>query len=565
MSQSPLENGAAGGEAEAYAASWSALNRLLRRGYSWSGRERNCAFLNLGGKGYANVSAASGFDFPDDARATALCDWDGDGDQDVFVTNRTAPRVRFLRNDQATRNASVTLELRGTRANRDAIGARVELSVEENGVVRRIVRAVRAGEGYLAQSSGRLTIGLGAPSSKLSAVRVVWPGGEAEGFRGIEAGRAWLLVQGSGRAEPLTNAGGTRARAKPLSPSTPTVPAMGLAARIPLVRPVPLPRLEFILEDGAILPLFGIQAGGQGTGTGKPILLELFSTTCAPCARELGQLAERAEDLTTAGLAPFAVSVEPVAEAARAAAFLHERAWPFPWATASPLALELLDGLQARLLDRERRLQLPASFLVDAAGALRVIYLGPVSPEQLLADRALCELGEGALFDTVAPFPGRWMFPGLPDDADFLAGALEARGLVGAAQELARGRFSVVRTAPADLLQEFGRRSAIEGRLEEAGTFFQRALAADPRHFGALFDWAIVLHRQGSLAEAAELYGKALVLRPDHADAHFNLGLARFGLGDRSGAEREQRWLETHRAEGAEDLRRILAEPARGE
>jgi hypothetical protein len=62
----------------------------------------------------------------------ALVDWDGDGDQDVFLTNRTGPRVRFLRNDQTTGNAHVTLELRGTRANRDAVGARVELTLNKS-------------------------------------------------------------------------------------------------------------------------------------------------------------------------------------------------------------------------------------------------------------------------------------------------------------------------------------------------------------------------------------------------------------------------------------------------
>ena len=51
------------------------LDRMLTRGMSLSGRERNCAFMNLGppdkasgsrtGKGFANVSAASGFDFID--------------------------------------------------------------------------------------------------------------------------------------------------------------------------------------------------------------------------------------------------------------------------------------------------------------------------------------------------------------------------------------------------------------------------------------------------------------------------------------------------------------------
>src|SRR5262245_66393159 len=101
---------------------------MLREGRSWSGRERNCFFLNTGGTRFANVSAVSGFDFPDDARAAALSDWDGDGDLDVWVSNRNAPRLRLLRNG-ATGSHYIALRLVGDGAttHRDAIGARVEV------------------------------------------------------------------------------------------------------------------------------------------------------------------------------------------------------------------------------------------------------------------------------------------------------------------------------------------------------------------------------------------------------------------------------------------------------
>ena len=64
------------------------LGRMIVEGRSFSGNERNCVFLNTGeataAKGrFANVSAVSGLDFPDDARAVALVDWDHDGDEDL--------------------------------------------------------------------------------------------------------------------------------------------------------------------------------------------------------------------------------------------------------------------------------------------------------------------------------------------------------------------------------------------------------------------------------------------------------------------------------------------------
>ena len=89
------------------------VDQLMDSGNSFSGREPNCAFLNLGDGTFATVSALSGFDFPDDARAIALSDWDGDGDLDAWITNRTAPMLRFLRNDTPSSKRSLLLRLEG--------------------------------------------------------------------------------------------------------------------------------------------------------------------------------------------------------------------------------------------------------------------------------------------------------------------------------------------------------------------------------------------------------------------------------------------------------------------
>ena len=79
-----------------YKQGWRALNRLLHEDRSFSGHERDCAFLNCGGEtpSFATVSSVTGFDFADDGRGLATVDWDFDGDLDVWCTYRTAPRVR---------------------------------------------------------------------------------------------------------------------------------------------------------------------------------------------------------------------------------------------------------------------------------------------------------------------------------------------------------------------------------------------------------------------------------------------------------------------------------------
>ena len=105
-----------------YKQGWQALNRLLHEDGSFSGNERHCVFLNTGdfaaeGR-FADISAASGLDFADDGRAVAVADWDFDGDLDLWITNRTAPRVRFMRNDCASGSADLGLPARSTRSNK---------------------------------------------------------------------------------------------------------------------------------------------------------------------------------------------------------------------------------------------------------------------------------------------------------------------------------------------------------------------------------------------------------------------------------------------------------------
>ena len=85
---------------------------------------------------------------PDDARGIATTDWDGDGDLDLWVANRSGPQLRFFRNTSDTEHNSVVLALEGTTCNRDAIGARItcrinnaEKESQQNATLVRTVRA----------------------------------------------------------------------------------------------------------------------------------------------------------------------------------------------------------------------------------------------------------------------------------------------------------------------------------------------------------------------------------------------------------------------------------------
>ena len=141
------------------------MSDLLFSGKSLSGRERNSLFLNVGNRRdgmpgkFANASFLSGFGLDDDTRGVAMVDWDQDGDLDVWLTNRTAPRLRLLRNDLSPQGAgSLQVRLEGTTCNRDAIGARLVLTLPSG---RKLYQTRRCGEGFLTQNSAWIHFGLG--------------------------------------------------------------------------------------------------------------------------------------------------------------------------------------------------------------------------------------------------------------------------------------------------------------------------------------------------------------------------------------------------------------------
>jgi len=390
VSQSPTS---AGSETQsAYLEAFNQLALKIRGGQSFSGRERNCFFLNTGANVFANASAAAVLDFPDDGRGSALTDWDGDGDLDVILTNRNAPRLRFVRND--CRGGSwLALRLTGDPAKgtpRDAIGARVTVTLDDGS---RLVRSLRAGEGFLSQGSKRLNFGLG----KAGAVREVsvrWPGGGVESFSGVEAGRVWNLKQG-GEVLPLTVAP-VKLEARPL-----TLPESPETLRLRLSQPLKLPALTF--EDFA-----GVRHSVEELTAQGPVLINLWATWCVPCAEELKAFAALPADLKVLALNVEQLNEEAKATAGEAQAFLDKLGFcgRSGWASAELVAT--LDRLLREAVYRHQRMPVPASFLIEKGGWLTVIYKGKADAAVIAQDRTRLGVSEEQARQDAVPFPGPW-------------------------------------------------------------------------------------------------------------------------------------------------------------
>jgi enediyne biosynthesis protein E4 len=155
-------------------------------------------FLNLGNGKFRDVApeVGGGFEKPRVGRGLAHGDFDRDGDLDMLMTTNNGPAVLF-RNDQLASNHSIRFELQGTKSNRDAIGATVQILA---GDLRQSCM-VRGGSSYLSQSELPVTFGL-ARRDRIDRLVINWPSGHTEEYKDLRAQRVYKCLEGKG-IEPL--------------------------------------------------------------------------------------------------------------------------------------------------------------------------------------------------------------------------------------------------------------------------------------------------------------------------------------------------------------------------
>jgi thiol-disulfide isomerase/thioredoxin len=330
--------------------------QMFEQGFSFSGFERNKVWLNAGGR-FVDLSDVSGADTPNDSRAAIAADLDDDGDVDLFVHNLQRERHALYRNDVHAPGTRGFLKLRlsATRSNAEAIGAIVTV----RGPLGPVSQSVARGDGFLSCRGTELVFGLG--DAREAEVEVLWPGGARESFGKLTAGTRARLVEGTGHPEPYT------ARPRPLPDPLP----QGLQ----LAEGDSLPNLALADASGAMRVLDARALGG-----GKPVLLNLWASYCAPCVAELPLLAAKHAQ---GEVAVVALSLDVPDDRPAAAQLLAEKAPRLAafYLPASGAAAPEGSVAIEQILDLER-LSLPTTLVLSREGKLETILRGPLAGER---------------------------------------------------------------------------------------------------------------------------------------------------------------------------------------
>ena len=172
-------------------------SQIASRKLHVSYREPKVLYRNTGRGRFEDVSANSGpaLRVENVARGCAFGDFDNDGDVDILINNLDGP-PSLLRNDGGNRNNWIMIKCIGTKSNRSAIGARVQVTCGAH----RQIDEVMSGSGYYSQSDLRLHFGLGR-ALKADAVEIAWPSGTKEAFQNLPANRLFIVQETKGIIE----------------------------------------------------------------------------------------------------------------------------------------------------------------------------------------------------------------------------------------------------------------------------------------------------------------------------------------------------------------------------
>jgi len=144
------------------------------------------------------------------SRGAAFDDLDNDGDIDVVILNsRREPTI--LRNDTTNDNRWIQVRLRGTKTNRDGVGARVKVVAGDLTQI----DEVHSGRGYQSHYGVRLHFGLGK-RHRVDRIEVRWIGGGVDIVENVAVDRLVTITEGTGAQRKAARSGRSYRSGRPV-------------------------------------------------------------------------------------------------------------------------------------------------------------------------------------------------------------------------------------------------------------------------------------------------------------------------------------------------------------
>jgi hypothetical protein len=168
------------------------LDLILANGMSFNGTDSDEQFNNTvlrlwqnngAGESMTDIAVESGAIAVGETRGVVVFDYDKDGDQDFYVVNNN--RKPFLFENRTTDAGHwFRVHLRGTRSNKDGVGATIRLTTADGGVQTRVVGN---NSNYNSHNELIAHFGLGA-ATEVAEIQVEWPvSGWVQRFSGLAA------------------------------------------------------------------------------------------------------------------------------------------------------------------------------------------------------------------------------------------------------------------------------------------------------------------------------------------------------------------------------------------
>jgi tetratricopeptide (TPR) repeat protein/peroxiredoxin len=535
--------------AHEYEQGWNAVNELIRADGTWSGFERNVFYANNRDGTFSDVSGVVGLDFVEDGRSFALADFDQDGRQEVFLKNRNGPQLRVLKNVMGPLPPSIAFRLRGTKSNRDAIGAIVTVETEAG----RQTRSLQAGSGFLSQHSKEILFGLGEAKGPVRA-SIRWPSGIVQELHELPLNHRVWVEEGSAPSRMEVFRKQSPRPDRPAETKPQETDALTAPVETWLLAPVAAP--DFSLPDltGQVRQLAALR--------GKPALLYFWTTDSARCREDLKVLSQFHARWAPQGLQLLTVNVDNAAGAGKLTELASAHHLSVPILHASEDVAAIYNILYRYMFDRHRDLSLPTSFLINSKGEIVKLYQGSINPEQVGQDLHHIPEATAERLDKALPFSGvtdtfefgrNYLSSGsvffqrgyfdqaeasfqlaLRDDPSS-AEALYGLGSVYLNQEKnTRARESFERaiklhssypgTLP-NAWNNLGLLATREDRTEEAIRCFREALKLNSDHLIALQNLGSAYRQQKNWGEARKAFEQALTVSLEDPEANYGLGM----------------------------------------